>query len=162
MAHILRLKVEKIAAEDTWKDIIRVKKDFRRDVNNKQIKRGAICRLSCGARSKWVIVHGRAAEGNILEIDLSTRLALKLDYGASYDFTLTRISWLTSLWFPWKASDPIFRVPAQLSLISLFLGIVAIVVGAVPIYKDYVKEHGHHSASACSVDSANKSNGAKH
>ena len=27
MTHVHRLKVEKIAAEDTWKDIVRIKKE---------------------------------------------------------------------------------------------------------------------------------------
>lgn len=132
----MRLTVENLALEDTWKDIVRIKKQHRKDRENKHIPRGAICRLTVGDKSKWVIVHGRESDDEVIQMDLNVRLALDVKTKHAYDFTLDRISWLKSLWFPWKASDPIYRVPAQLSLVSFFLGIVlgvlGILVGLIP------------------------------
>ena len=81
-------------------------------------------------------MHGRESDDEVIQMDLNVRLALDVKTKHAYDFTLEQISWLKSLWFPWKASDPIYRVPAQLSLVSLFLGIVlgvlGILVGLIP------------------------------
>jgi hypothetical protein len=132
----MRLTVENLAWEDTWKDIVRIKKQYRKDRENKHIPRGAICRITVGDRSKWVIVHGRESDDEVIQMDLNVRLALDVKTRQAYDFTLDRISWIKSLWFPWKASDPIYRVPAQLSLVSFFLGVVlgvlGILVGLIP------------------------------
>jgi hypothetical protein len=151
MAHKEHLTVASIAIEDTWKDIVRIKKEYRRDDNDKHITRGTICRLTVGEHSKWVIVHGRVPDDRVIEMDLSTRLALKVKSGTSYDFELTRISWLRSLWFPWKASDPIFRVPAQISLISFFLGVVALILSIPPTVewaqKHFSRQSGGYSAT---------------
>jgi hypothetical protein len=151
MAHTENLKVAPIAIEDTWKDIVRIKKDYRRDDNDKHINRGVICRLTIGDRSKWVIVHGRVPDDRIIEMDLSTRLALKVRNDVSYDFKLTRISWLRSLWFPWKASDPIFRVPAQISLISFFLGVVALIL-SIPPTVEWAQKHFTPQSNGSSAD----------
>jgi hypothetical protein len=134
----MRLKVETLALEDTWKDIVRIKKEYRKDHLKKHVPRGKVCRISVGERSKWVIVHGREPSDNIIQMDLTTRLALGVDENEFYEFSLERLSWIRSLWFPWKASDPMYRLPAQLSIVSFFLGVVlgvlGIVVGLMPIY----------------------------
>lgn len=151
----MRLTVRELAAEDTWKDIVRIKKHYRRDFKDHFIPRGTVCRISCGKNSKWVIVHGRESDDAVIQMDLSVRLALEVEPGNDYDFKIERLSWLRSLWFPWKASDPIYRVPAQLSLVSLFLGVglglVGILVGIVPLYEE---KHGRIFAPPSSESSA--------
>ncbi len=118
----MKLSVGPLALEDTWKDIVRIKKDYRKDLNKKHIPRGAICRITVGDRSKWVIVHGRESNDEVIQMDLNVRLALGVETNNIYDFTIERLSWLKSLWFPWKASDPIYRLPAQLSIVSACWG----------------------------------------
>jgi hypothetical protein len=133
----MELKVENLAFEDTWKDIVRIKKEYRRDRSDSPIRRGRICRITVGKKLKWVIVHGREPSDNVIQMDLTTRLALGIDTGQTYEFTLDQLSWIRSLWFPWKASDPMYRLPAQLSLVSFFLGVVlgvlGIIVGLMPL-----------------------------
>ena len=116
------LTVANLALEDTWKDIVRIKKAHRKDRHGNHIRRGAICRMSVNDRSKWVIVHGRKPDDAMVEMDLNIRIALDIDVGKTYAFTLDRLSWIRSLWFPWKASDPMYRLPAQLSIVSFLLG----------------------------------------
>ncbi len=133
------LTVANLALEDTWKDIVRIKKDYRKDRHGKHIRRGTICRITVGDRSKWVIVHGRRADDAVIEMDLNVRIALDVDAGKPYAFTLDRLTWIRSLWFPWKASDPIYRLPAQLSIVSFLLGVIlgvlGIIVGLVPLFE---------------------------
>ena len=131
----MKLTVEELSMEDTWKDIIRIHEPDRLDDKGKLIKRGTICRISVGENSKWIIARGLSHELRVIRMDRNVRRELDVEKGQSYEFTLTRLSWLQSLWFPWKASDPIYRIPAQLGLISLFLGVIALVFGVISLYK---------------------------
>jgi hypothetical protein len=136
----MELTVAESAVQDSWKDIVRIKKDYRKDRNGAYLRRGAICRITANGWSKWVVVHGREPSDRLIQMDLSVRLALKTKVGEKYDFQLDRLSWLQSLWFPWKASDPIYRVPAQLALVSLIigtvLGLIGIGLGLEPILRE--------------------------
>lgn len=147
----MQLSVHNIAAEDTWKDIVRIKKKFRVDSRGKPIPRGKVCRISVGDKSKWVIVHGRIPDNKFIEMDLNVRIALGVDVNETHEFILHRFSWIRSLWFPWKASDPIYRLPAQLSLVSFFLGVIlgvfGIVVGLIPLHRDRHSPAPSHQSS---------------
>jgi hypothetical protein len=132
----MELKVQNLASEDTWKDIVRINKGFRKDRVELHIPRGKICRITVGKNSKWVIVHGREPKDNVIQMDLTTRLALEVETEQPYEFSLDQLPWIKTLWFPWKASDPMYRLPAQLSIVSFFLGVVlgvlGIIVGLMP------------------------------
>jgi hypothetical protein len=120
----MKLRVAEIAAQDTWKDIVRINNAHRRDADNKHVPRGAICRIAVGDNKKWVIVHGLKELDNVIQMDLNMRLALDVEIGREYDFALRRMPWFKSLWFPWVASDTIYRVPAQLSILSFAIGTI--------------------------------------
>jgi hypothetical protein len=77
------------------------------------------------------VVHGRETDDPVIQMDLNVRLGLRLKTGKTYDFAIEKLSWIQRLWFPWKASDPIYRIPAQLGLISFLLGSVLGVIGVV-------------------------------
>ncbi len=140
------LEVQVLPIEDTWKDIVRIDNDSRKDKKGTHIHRGAICRISFGDKSRWVIVHGLKHKKAVIQMDLSTRIGLDVELGDRCNFKLERLSWLRSLWFPWKVSDPIYRVPAQLSLISLFLGIIGLVLGFMPIWDKFHETPKHQTA----------------
>lgn len=125
----MQLQVDVIQSEDAWRDIVRINRAHRRDVHGKHIPRGSICRIFLGDKSKWVIAHGREAVDPVIQMDQNARLALGANLHSSYEFKLERIGWLRSLWFPWMASDPIYRLPAQLSVVSLVVGIILGVLG---------------------------------
>ena len=129
----MKLKVEELPIEDTWKDIVRIRQPERVDNKGKQINRGTICCLTVNGNSKWVIARGLKKKTGVIQMDRNVRHDLDVDVDEYHDFTLTRISWLKSLWFPWKASDPIYRLPAQLGLISLALGIIGLGLGLIPL-----------------------------
>ena len=133
------LKVESLPSGDTWKDIVRIKNEYRTDVNGHHVRRGTICRITADGRSKWVVVHGRETEDDAIQMDLNVRIALKVKKGKRYDFAIEKLSLIQRLWFPWRASDPIYRIPAQLGLISFILGSVlgaiGVVLGLIPLWK---------------------------
>jgi hypothetical protein len=138
------LTVGILPVEDTWKDIIRIHKTYRKDNKGRPINRGTVCCIAIAGKSRWVVVHGLESEKSIIQMDLTVRLSLNVEMGQKYDFTIKPIPWLKTLWFPWKASDPIYRVPAQLSLIALILGVLlgvtGIIISLIPIYQDQHKE----------------------
>ncbi len=146
----MKLKVMSLPVEDTWKDIVRIDKHNRKDFEGKHINRGSICRLCLGNKSKWVVVHGRKTVEPVIQMDLNMRLQLDVTEGEAYDLTLRKMSWLRSLWFPWKASDPLFRLPAQISLISFGLGLLALIL-AIPPSWDWMNAHFRHQSSASSA-----------
>lgn len=138
----MKLRVGKLEKIDAWKDIVRVKSQFRKDKNGKHIKRGTICRITVGKSSAWAIVHGRESKDNVIQMDLNMRLALKVSLNDEYDFSLEKLGRLRSLWFPWRASDPIVRLPAQLGFVSLFIGAILGIIGiAVPFVQDYISKY---------------------
>jgi len=141
MAHTIRLKVKDLQAEDTWKDIVRIPKKHRKDHKGDHVVRGTICCLTVGTNSKWVVVHGREHDDAVIRMDLNARLSLNVKSETEYDFTLKKLPWLKRLWFPWRASDPIYRLPAQLGLIALILGtvlgLIGILIGLIPIWKHW-------------------------
>jgi hypothetical protein len=125
------LEVHTLPGEDTWKDIVRIKKEFRRDTKGNHIKRGTICRITVEGNSKWVVIHGRETDDPVIQMDLNVRLGLGLEKGKKYDFAIEKLSLAQRIWFPWRASDPIYRIPAQLGLISFLLGTVLGLVGVI-------------------------------
>ena len=102
--------------------------------------RGKICRLTVGNRSKWLIVHGVDNDQPVIEMDLNARIGLGIKKGNEYEVKIEQLGWLLALCFPWKASDPAYRLPAQLSIIAFILGVIfgvlGIAVGLVPIYNE--------------------------
>lgn len=130
----MRLCVGELDAVDTWKDIVRINKKYRESPSGRPVRRGSICSLRVNDRAKWVVAHGRESSDAVIQMDLTTRLALKVKPGETYEFTLKRMSWVKSFAFPWRASDPIYRVPAQIALIGLALGVLAIIIGLLPLF----------------------------
>jgi hypothetical protein len=128
---IMELAVRNLGASDCWRDIVRIKKQFRLDRNGNPIKRGRVCRISVDDRTAWVVVHGRATDDAVIQMDLNIRHALGVRIGEIHNFQLTQLSWIKSLWFPWGASDPGYRLPAQLGLLSFILGTTLGVIGLV-------------------------------
>lgn len=135
-----KLTVQKLDAEYAWKDLVLIPVQFRTDRKGKPIHRGTICRISSKGCPKWVIVAGLRPQPNeprVIQMDLNVRLALGVDVGEECDFQLDHLSWMSRLWFPWRASDPGYRAPAQLAFISFFLGtflgLIGIALGVLPL-----------------------------
>jgi len=117
----MMLTVQNIGAGEAWKDIVQIPNKVRNDMNGKHIPRGTVCSIKANGRSRYVIVRGLKHAGNVIGMDLNLRLALKTSLGHTADFELRRASWIGYLRFTWSASDPVYRVPAQISIVSFIL-----------------------------------------
>jgi len=128
-----QLIVKALEVEDTWKDVVRINGKFRTGAGGQLIPRGTPCALRARTEgpSKWVVVHGRESPDPVIQMDLNVRLALEVKEGETYDFSLQPLSWIRSLWFPWYASDPNYRLPAQLGLLAAIIGTVLAALGIV-------------------------------
>ena len=75
--------------------------------------------------------------------------------GETHDFVFERLIWIQTLWFPWKASDPGYRIPAQLGLILFFpgavLGTVGMILGGIPLYEEFHDPIFKHPSSKSSA-----------
>jgi len=157
---LVKLTIEKLPGEDAWKDIVRIPKAFRIDCNDRHVHRGKICRLTVGNKSKWVILHGLDSDQPVIQMDLNVRIALGVKKGHEYEFKVEQIGRLLALWFPWKASDPAYRLPAQLSIVAFILGVLfgvlGIGVGLIPLYNERHKAptSQHSESSAVPTPSA--------
>jgi hypothetical protein len=138
--NLMRLEVHELSHEDVWKDIVRIPHAFRRDVNEKPIRRGEIVRLTVNGKHKFVVVLGCPKKGAaIILVDSKLRTDLKLKTGMPYTFDLRRAS-LPGQWvWMWTTSDPSFRVPAQVSLVSFGLGMLGLILGIVSARADVAK-----------------------
>jgi hypothetical protein len=130
----VRLEVKGLEPEDCWRDIVRIKKHYRIDRSGRPIARGRICIIKTGDREAWVVMHGRETDECVIQIDLNLRRILGVRKDQVHDFEITQLSWLRALWYPWKASDPGYRISGQLGLIGLFLGLVGILLGVVALF----------------------------
>ena len=129
-----KLTVYEMPVEDSWKDMARIPKNHRVDVRGKRIRRATICNVTIGDKNKLLALRGcRDRDARIL-LDSSTRLDLDVQVGESYEVELHRVGWLGYWRWAWDAADPAYRVPAQISLISLVLGVIGLLLGALSLW----------------------------
>lgn len=129
----MELTVRGLDPEDCWKDIVRIKTRYRVDRNGKPIARGRICIVKTGDKEVWGVMHGRETDEPVIQMDLNMRRSLGVKKDQVHDFEITQLRWLKALWYPWKASDPGYRIAGQLGLIGLLLGVVGVLLGVVAL-----------------------------
>jgi hypothetical protein len=132
----MNLTVQDIPRGDTWKDVVRIPHAYRKNSEGDGVPRGAICKLTANGKSKMVSVRGSSSKEPVIQMDSKLRHKLHLNVGDSYDIVLKPTSWFGNLRWAWFASDPAYAIPAQISLISLLLGIIGLflgIIGAWPV-----------------------------
>jgi hypothetical protein len=128
-----KLKVHEMPVEDCWKDMARIPKDHRIDVRGKHIRRAKICKVTVGEKHKLLAVRGCPEPDARILLDSPTRSELGMRVGESYTVELRPVWWLGYLRWAWGAADPAYRVPAQISLVSLVLGVIGLLLGVLPL-----------------------------
>jgi hypothetical protein len=67
-------------------------------------------------------------------MDGNLRQKLGVRQGQWHDFTLESCSIFDEFLWLWQASDPAFRIAGRLGLISLFLGVVSLIIAVPPLF----------------------------
>jgi hypothetical protein len=131
----MRLRVRQARAEDVYKDLVRIPEIHRTDSKGIKIPEGTVCKLTVTAsKSKLVCMRGCGDEqAPLILMDEKTRDDLMVTDGKEYAFELDRASWIGHCRWACAASDPAYRIPAQLGLFSLALGAVGLVLGLLSL-----------------------------
>jgi len=129
-----KLTVHELPVEDCWKDIARVPKEHRRDASGNRIPRAKICNAIIGEKHKLLAVRGCPENDARILLDSPTRIDFEVQVGKSYEVELRPVSWFGYWRWAWEAADPAYRVPSQISLISLLLGVIGLLLGALALW----------------------------
>jgi hypothetical protein len=151
----MQLKVQKLPDGDGWRDMVRVPHKFRKDATGEHIARGHVVRIHANGQCGYVVVRGYDYKANephdgLIFVDSTWRGKLKLEVDESYEVTLERVGRLADWLWIWRANDPLIRIPAQISLISFFLGILALLL-AIPPSVDWIKMQLKHQSNGYSA-----------
>ncbi len=129
-----KLTVYEMPVEDCWKDMARVPRNHRVDVSGKRIRRAKICNVTIGDKHKLLAIRGSPEKDARILLDSPTRIDLDVQVGTSYEVELRPVGWLGYWRWAWDAADPAYRVPAQISLISLLLGVIGLLLGVLGLW----------------------------
>jgi hypothetical protein len=137
-AQMPRLKVRPIAAEDVYKDIIRIPEKYRTDKKGKPIEESTACWIE-GVPIRSIAVlrglktpNGEEAPEEI-HMDERTRSRLGVQVDETYDFTFVPAGLRGQLVWAWSASETGHRVSTRIALIGLILGVIRLILGIVAL-----------------------------
>jgi hypothetical protein len=132
----LNLTVHEINSENSWKNMAKIPGHCRRDPTGKHIHRGTICEVRiCETNKRTLLaIRGSSATDDRISLDSPTRIDLGVDAGKVYEIELRPVGWFGYCRWAWNADDPAYRLPSQISLISLFLGVVGLILGLVSLW----------------------------
>jgi hypothetical protein len=118
-----QLKIKKLADEDANEDIVRIPRLHRGD-----IPWGSLVRIAIGAAKRIVIVQGKDGDAPEIYMDLATRTLFGVKAGQIHEVSIKSVNWYAgSLIWAAQHANPALRVSSQLGLLSLFLGLVALI-----------------------------------
>lgn len=126
----MTLTVKKAYLRDLDTDCVRIHVSQRNS-----IPRGEICRLWIGDKDKIVSVLGLGkGEENYIRLDAPLRHYFGVKEYEKACVRLDSVFWWHKILWQWRASNSALRTSAQISLISLFLGLTSIVLGFLSLY----------------------------
>ncbi len=129
-----RLTVHELSIADVWKDVARIPQAYRKDVSGKNIRRAKVCHVTIGNKHKLLAIHGSPEKDARILLDDPTRIEFGVQVGDTCEVELRPVLWFGYWQWAWNASDPAYRVPAQISLISLILGIIGLALGVLSLW----------------------------
>jgi hypothetical protein len=128
----VRLEVRSASDSETYLDIARIPREYRKNRRGQLIDRGEICEVFCEDTGKrwFVVMHGAPAKmGATIRIDDHVRKKLGVQSRQAYEFNLRQADGCGQIWWALHATDIRFRFPAIISIISVALGVLLGLVG---------------------------------
>ncbi|UXT43229.1 hypothetical protein FY137_18340 [Agrobacterium tumefaciens] len=126
----MKLRVVGLSDRQGRSDLVRIHWEDRDD---DKFPRWSVAKLTCNGISRYVVVLGRdedATKGEI-ELDIDHRTFFKVEKGKSYDCELEKTWWIGKLRYLLQAHDPMLRLPTNIALISLVIGLAPSVIDIV-------------------------------
>lgn len=126
-----QLEVKVLSKDDVYKDIIRVPEKYRYDTKKRFIDEGSVCLIRVGSKNLYVIIRGDGVnEKPEIGVDERLRNRLGLCVGDKKEIIFERSKLLLwrEFWWAWHASDPAYRISAKLGVLSVALGLVALLI----------------------------------
>jgi hypothetical protein len=121
---------------DIYRDIVRIPEEHRLDARGKKVAEGTVCKLTINGKSKRAFVRGcKDEKGAIIVMDYRTRKAFGVTNKSAVEVQIASCHWLGECLWACRASDPAYKIPAQLGVSSLFLGIVGLFLGILSIVR---------------------------
>lgn len=122
------LRVAPADEEDVYRDIARINVSHRPG-----LRTGDIFLVRVGARKRYMVIRGTSETNKVL-MDERSRKALGLVPGQSTELRITEAGKWGYLMWCWGATDPQFRIPAQLGILSFGLGILSLLLSLPPLF----------------------------
>jgi len=131
----MKLAVKKSSVDEVYKDMARIPEEYRKDHNGRTIPEGRICKLKADSFSTLLSLRGKqGCTDAAIFIDEKTRNELNLVEGSQVEFNIRQVWWIGQFCWAWHASDPAYRIAARMGAVSVFLGILGLVLGTMGIY----------------------------
>ena len=126
----LKLTVRQISRHEVYKDMVRIPEAHRLDRDGSKIGEGKICKITVRGASKLLAVRGSIGADRLeIRMDERTRNDLGVAWGEEYDFEIRKCRWPSQICWSWSASDPAYRIPAWIAVLSLGLGLIGLGLG---------------------------------
>lgn len=125
------LVVKGMSANDGRSDIVRIHYKAR---GEDAFPRWSVARLECNGKCKYVVVLGHENAENIIQLDIDHRFAFGVEKNSEAVFELTPAGFWGNIRYLLGAHDPMLRLPAWISIVSFFLGMVSFVPMIVELF----------------------------
>jgi hypothetical protein len=124
----VKLTVHSARTEDFLQDVVRVHSSHRQG-----IRTGQLCQVSQNGKHIYAIARNTGNRTRI-SLDSAQRRTLDVRAGQEADFQFRHLTWFEELNWVWHATDPINRTAGRLGILSFWLGIIGLLLGALSLY----------------------------
>lgn len=126
-----RLMVRQVAFDEVFQDMARLAYKHR-----PHSKAGKIIVLKVGQKTARAMARGApGADPNSIYLDDALRERLGVSSGERTEFTIDAGSLWDEFVWGWQATNPVTRVGSRLGICGLGLGLAALVLGFIALFK---------------------------
>lgn len=129
-----KFQVFPVPVDEVYADHFRVPQEHRKDVNGKPIYEGQVCRVRHGKKTVYAIARGMPDTTlRYVRMDEKLRDLLGIKLHDHVDLAFEPCSWFGQFMWAWSSSNPSYRISARIALVSLFLGLLSLVISIIPL-----------------------------
>jgi hypothetical protein len=130
---MIKLEVHQLPREEVYLDIVRIAEKYRLDAYGVPIEEGSVCCLKCGGQKILVVARGSTSTERHIFLDERSRTKLGVELDHTYDFEAITMGFGGKVRWALQASDVRYSFPAFISVVSLALGVLSVLLGALSL-----------------------------